>query len=83
MNKYNATSNKTEDGRVIYHLDTGKRGRPVQYVKQGDKYVRLHEKAKAKAAPKAKKVKAEKAPVAAPATEPVAPAPATEPTTTA
>jgi len=40
--KYVATDKKTEDGHVIYHLQTGSRGRPKQFVKKDGEYVPLH-----------------------------------------
>ena len=37
--EYAETDKKTSDGRAIFHKVTGKRGRPQQFIKDGDNYV--------------------------------------------
>ena len=40
-NKYKATEQVTTEGEQVYHLQTGKKGRPRQFVKRGGKYKSL------------------------------------------
>jgi len=37
--EYVATDKKTDNGHVIYHLRTGKKGRPARFLKSKGEYV--------------------------------------------